>query len=213
MTITETRNTFWEKVLGVCGFLAPIIGFALIFLAISSYPEFSWINNALSDLGIVEGSTATLFNTGLLISGALFFIFAIGLFSYFKETTTGIIGALILVLASVALFAIGVFPEDIRPLHYIFSVMFFMLLPLSLLVTTLAFLSRRQMQMTLFTLLVAFAAAAPWLLYFAVQYVPGVAIPEIISGFAGSTWTVVLGGKMLKQASHSKTIPRNTYGS
>ena len=203
--MTKSADVLWRKVAGTCGFLTPIIAFALIFSAIASYPEFNWTDNALSDLGIVEGATATLFNSGLLISGALGLVFASGLFVFLKEATVGKIGAFIFVLASMALFAIGVFPENIRPVHYIVSVMFFVLLPTSMLVITGAFWLRRQVRMAVFTLLVAVTAAAPWVLYFAVQYVPGVAIPEAVSAFAGSVWTVVLSGKMLKQASRSKT--------
>jgi hypothetical membrane protein len=54
-------------------------------------------------------------------------------------------------------------------------------------------------------LLVTVAAATPWVLYFSIHYVSGVAIPEAISAFAGSVWAVVLSGKMLRKASHSKT--------
>ena len=203
--MTKSADALWRKVSGTCGFLTPIIAFALIFSAIASYPEFSWTDNALSDLGIVEGATATLFNSGLLISGALCLVFATGLFVSLKEATVGKIGAFMFVLASVALFAIGVFPENIRPLHYIVSVMFFVLLPISMLVITGAFWLMHQVRMAVFTLLVAVTASAPWVLYFAVQYVPGVAIPEAVSAFAGSVWAVVLSGKMLKQASRSKT--------
>jgi len=203
--MTKSADALWRKVSGTCGFLTPIIAFALIFSAIASYPEFSWTDNALSDLGIVEGATAALFNSGLLISGALCLVFATGLFVFLKEATVGKTGAFIFALASIALFAIGVFPENIRPVHYIVSVMFFVLLPISLLVITGAFWLMRQVRMAVFTLLVAVTAAAPWVLYFAVQYVPGVAIPEAISAFAGSVWAVVLSGKMFKQASLSKT--------
>jgi hypothetical membrane protein len=59
--------------------------------------------------------------------------------------------------------------------------------------------------MVVFTLLIAVAAATPWILYFTVHYVHGVAIPEFASAFAGSVWTVVLGYKMLKMLPQSKT--------
>jgi hypothetical membrane protein len=205
--MAKFNNALWLKVSGICGFLTPIIAFALIFSAIASYPEFSWVDDALSDLGIVEGATAVLFNSGLLISGALCLIFATGLFVYLKKHFVGKIGAFIFVLASLALFAIGVFPENIRPTHYIVSVAFFVLLPISLLVTVGTFWLMHKTRMATFTLLVAVAAATPWVLYFAfaIHYVPGVAIPEAISAFAGSVWAVVLSGKMLRKASHSKT--------
>jgi hypothetical membrane protein len=58
--------------------------------------------------------------------------------------------------------------------------------------------------MALFTLLIAIAAALPWILLFAVHYVSGVAIPEFASAVAGSVWTVVLSYKMFKAASQPK---------
>jgi hypothetical membrane protein len=89
--------------------------------------------------------------------------------------------------------------------HYFVSVMFFVLLPLSMLVIVGGFWLIRQVRMAVFTLLVAVVAAAPWVLLFSVRYVSGVAVPEAVSAFAGSVWAVVLSGKMLKQASRSKT--------
>jgi hypothetical membrane protein len=198
-------NHAWLKISGICGFLTPLVAFALIFSAIASYPEFSWTGNALSDLGVVEGITATLFNSGLLIGGVLCFVFATGLFMSLRERALGKIGAFVFVLASLALFAIGVFPEDIRPTHYIVSVMFFMLLPIAMLIIAEAFWLMHRARMAAFTLLVAVAAATPWVLYFTVPYASNVAIPEAVSAFAGAVWAVTLSGKMLKQASHSKT--------
>jgi len=202
--MAKSNNVLWLKVAGACGFLAPLTAFALIFSAIASYAEFSWVDNALSDLGVVTGITATLFNSALLISGALCFVFATGVFAFLKEQAIGKIGAVIFLLASVALFAIGVFPENIHPTHYIVSVMFFVLLPIAMLIITGAFWRMHQVRMALFTLLVAVAAATPWVLYFAIYYVSGVAIPETVSAFAGSVWAVVVSGKMLRHASRSK---------
>jgi hypothetical membrane protein len=198
------KDALWLRVSGICGFLAPVFAFALIFSAIASYAQFSWVDNALSDLGVVSGVTAVLFNSGLLIGGVLCFIFATGLFVFLKERTLGRIGAFMFVLASLALFAIGVFPENVHPVHYLVSVAFFGLLPISMLIIVGAFWLMRQVRMAVFTLLVAVAAAAPWVLYFSIHYVSGVAVPEAVSAFAGSVWAVVLSGKMLRQASRSK---------
>ena len=41
----------------VAGIATPIVAFASILTAIASYPQFSWTNNALSDLGVVAGVT------------------------------------------------------------------------------------------------------------------------------------------------------------
>jgi len=203
--MTKLDDALWLKIAGICGFLTPIIAFALIFSAIASYPEFSWTDNALSDLGIVEGNTAVLFNSGLLAGGVLCITFATGLLVYLKKHVAGKIGASIFILASIALFAIGVYPENISPTHYIVSVMFFTLLPISMLIITGAFWLMHKARMAAFTLLVAVAAATPWVLYFATNYAPNVAVPEAVSAFAGAVWAAVLSGKMLRKASRSKT--------
>jgi hypothetical membrane protein len=189
---------------GTCGFLAPVLAFAFIFLAVASHPQFSWVDNALSDLGVVSGVTAVLFNSGLFIGGALCFVFATGLFVFLGERALGRIGACVLVLASLALVAIGVFPESVRFVHYFVSVAFFVLLPLSMLFIVGAFWLKGQVRMAVFTFLVAVIAVAPWVLLFSVRYVSGVAIPEFVSGLAGAVWAVVLSGNMLRQASRSK---------
>jgi hypothetical membrane protein len=182
--------------------VTPVLAFTCILTAIASYPAFSWTRNALSDLGVVSGVTGPLFNFGLYVSGFLIFIFAVlGLFTYLGKQWVGRIGAAFFAATGVALVGIGFFPENMAPYHYLFSVAFFVLLPISLFVITGAFALRRQAKMAVFTLLTAVVAALPWILYVYIQYVPGVAIPEAISSLAGSVWAVVLGYKMLRAAS------------
>ncbi len=191
------------KVAGTCGVLAPIIAYACILSAIASWSQFSWVNNALSDLGVQPGITAPLFNSGLVVSGLLFIFFATGLFPLLGKSVIGKVGAAVFVLACVALVCIGVFNEHFSPTHYIVSVMLFVLLPISLLILTGAFWLKGHKGLSVFTLALAFAAATPWVLQFTVHYVSNVAIPEFISGLAGVAWTIVLSYKMLKEASRS----------
>jgi hypothetical membrane protein len=202
--LPHTKNATWLRTSGTCGILAPILAFAFIFSAIASYSQFSWVDNALSDLGVVPGATAVLFNSGLIISGVLCFVFATGLFVFLGERAVGRVGAFVLGAATLALVAIGVFPESVRPVHYMVSVAFFVLLPISLLIITGAFWFKGQVRMAVFTLLVAIAAVAPWVLLFSVRYVSGVAVPEFVSALAGAVWAIVLGYKMIKEASRAK---------
>lgn len=204
--MSKLKHKLWLKLSGLCGFSAPVLALALIFSAVASYSQFSWLDNALSDLGVVPGATALLFNAGLIVGGVLSFIFATGLFVFLGERVVGKLGAFCFVIASLALSAIGVFPENVQPMHYLVSVMFFVFQTISMLIIVGAFWLMRQVRMVVFTLLVAVGAALPWALYFSVHYVSGVAIPEIVSGFAGSVWAVVLSGKMLKKSSRSKTL-------
>jgi hypothetical membrane protein len=190
------------EVAGACGLIAPFVAYACILVAVGSWAKFSWVNNALSDLGVQSGITAPLFNSGLVVSGILFIVFATGLFPLLGKSVVGKVGATVFVLACVALVCIGVFNEHFSPTHYIVSVMLFVFMPISLLILTGAFWHKGHKGLSVFTLALALVAVVPWILEFTVHYVSGVAIPELVSGLAGAAWTMVLGNKMLKEASH-----------
>jgi hypothetical membrane protein len=197
--MSTSRNAVYQRLGASAGIVAPILGFACILSAIATYPPFSWTNNALSDLGVVSGVTGALFNFGLVASGFLAFNFAIfGLFTYFGKSWVGKIGSVVFAGATLALIAIGVFNESYSPTHYLVSVTFFMLAPISLFILTSAFWTCSQRRMSVFTVTIGFIAALPWLLLFAFNYVPNVAIPESVSGIAVSAWAIVVGKKMLK---------------
>jgi hypothetical membrane protein len=180
------------------GISAPILGFTCILSAVASYQQFSWTNNALSDLGIISGVTGPLFNFGLIASGILAFFFtALGLYNFSGETMIGKVGSGAFEAATIALIGIGIFNENFQGTHYILSVAFFVLAPISLFILTFAFWVCHQRGIAFFTVLVGLAAALPWILQFAFNYVPSVAIPEFISGIAVSAWTGVLSKRIL----------------
>lgn len=207
------------RISGACGILTPIIAFMFIGLAIDSAPEFSWTENALSDLGVIPGATAYLFNYGLIISGILGFVFATSLFRmmrFFDMLSAdgrshilghkGLGGAMFFSLACLALVAIGVFPENVRYAHFLASVAFFVLLLVALMLFGIGFWQLKQKPLAAFTLLLGVVGAVPWLLLFVLRYVSGVAIPELISAVAGGFWAAVFGYKMLKMALQKKRI-------
>jgi hypothetical membrane protein len=202
----EQRKNNLQRSFAGCGIIAPVLAFTCILIAIATYPSFSWTNNALSDLGVVSGVTGPVFNFGLYVSGLLALNFAVfGLYNYLGRRWVGKAGALVFAAAGLALMGIGFAPENRVPFHYLFSVAFFVLLPIALLIITAVFAFERRARMAWFTLAVAVVAALPWILYFSVHYVPGVAIPEAVSGLAGSVWAEALGYKMIKAASQPKT--------
>jgi len=199
--LPEHRNAGKQRFGAATGIFAPIIAFTCILIAIASFPSFRWTSNALSDLGVVAGVTELLFNFGLCASGLLALNFAVfGLYAYLGKTRVGKIGAAAFAAATIALIAIGVFNEHYSGTHYAVSVAFFMLMPISMFIITCAFLLAHQGQMAVFTFSIGIAAALPWLLLFAFKYVPNVAIPEFVSGLIVSTWTIVLGYKILKSS-------------
>jgi hypothetical membrane protein len=190
-----------QEIGAVAGLLAPVLAFTCILSAIASYPEFSWTNNALSDLGVVRGVTGPLFNVGLCTSGFLGLIFAVfGLITYLGKSFVGKVGASAFAAATVALIAIGVFNESFSGTHYAVSVAFFVLVPISLFIITCVFILAHQTQTAVLTVGIGIVAALPWVLLFAFHYVPDVAIPETISGLAVSAWTISFSYRILKQA-------------
>ena len=157
----------------------------------------------MSDLGVQAEPTSILFNYGLVASGVLTLVFGIELYGLLGSTVSGKTGVFLFILASLALVAIGVFNENYTPIHWYVSVIFFMSFSLSMFVLTVALLKSGELSIGLFTFLVAMSAAIPWIAYFAVHYVEGVAVPETISALAASMWAVVIGFKMLRKPSHS----------
>jgi len=196
--MSEPKNLVYQRIGAASGIVSPIVAFVCILTAIATYPTFSWTNNALSDLGVVSGITASLFNFGLLASGILAFNFAIfGLFTYFGKSWTGKIGSIIFAAATIALIAISVFNENFSPTHYIVSVAFFTFAPIALFILTFGFWLNHQRGIAAFTVAVGVGAALPWILLFTFNYVPNVAIPEFLSALAVSVWAMFLGKKML----------------
>ena len=191
------RNTLCQSIGAAAGIAAPLLAFTCILTAIASYPAFSWTNNALSDLGVIPGITSLLFNFGLIISGFLSFTFAVlGLYVFLRASWAGKIGTAVFAAANLALMSIGIFNENFSPTHYLVSVAFFTLVPISLFILSCAFWLRYQRGMAVFTVLSGILAALPWLLL-AFNYIPNVAVPEFLSGLAVSAWAVMIAKKML----------------
>ncbi len=193
------RNSLKYRIGIAGGIAAPIVAFACILTAIASYPQFSWTDNALSDLGVVTGITGSLFNFGLFTAGVLAFIFAsLGLFTFMGKSSLGKVGSGFFAAATIALICIGIFNENFSPTHYIVSVAFFMLAPIGLFILTCAFYRKRKRGIAAFTAAIGAVAALPWILQFIIYYVPKVAIPETVSALAFSVWAIVLAKIMLK---------------
>lgn len=191
------------KISAICGILTPILAFSCILLSITFAPDFSWTDNALSDLGVMPNPTAILFNSGLIISGILGTVFALGLFSVLKGKSTGRAGTLLFLLDCLALAAIGAFSENTGRMHFYVSIAFFVLFPFSMLLMTAHFVLKSRNRMAVFTFLVSVFAAAVWVVELWVRYVPGVAIPETLSGIAASLWVIVTSFIILRATSRS----------
>jgi len=167
----------------MAGFLAPIVAFVAIAIAIAAHPWFSFTENAISDLGAMSVEDNYILNNGLIIAGILAVIFSYGLYKD-QKSALGKLGVIIFIIASISLILIGLFPEDFKiPIHYPASVSFFVLGSFGILIVGLADERRwfGAFSITLFSI--------GWILALVCLAIfNGVAIPELIGAVAISLW-------------------------
>ncbi len=185
-----------RRIAGVCGITSQLVGLIALLVVISSSPWFSWTENDISVLG-VEGSATTLFNGGLILTGLLSLIFAIGLGRSLLSSRLGQLGVVSLILGSIAISAVGIFPRSIDLPHDVASVAFFMFIILALLFIGVAAITASQMRWGLLSLVAGVLIIAFWL---APWPWSGGAIPQLLFCLPWSLWTIIFGVGLLVRA-------------
>ncbi len=180
------------RLFGWFGIVTPVLGFLMIFLAISTAPWFSWQGNALSDLG-VEGLTAAIFNGGLIMTGSVMAVFSLSVYEFGKEDWLGRAGFRLLLLACIFLLGIGVFPETAGGIHLQFSVAFFVALPVAIIVNSVYMIRQGHRNLGVLGIAAGVVAISIWVLPW-----EGVAIPEAVSAASAGVWSTVVGIWMVK---------------
>jgi hypothetical membrane protein len=182
------------KVSGVCGILSPFLAFLFIFLAVSCFEGFDFGRNALSDLAGKDATflSTLFFNSGLIISGILTLVFSVGLKSFLPKGFVGALGHCIFVLDAVALCLVGVFPETAGKIHFYVSVAFFTLFPIAMFFIGAQILYVRRKSLGVFTIIDGLFSVFVWFLPY-----NGLAVPETLAALTASSWSLVLGTKML----------------
>ena len=105
--------------------LAAVLAFLAFFLlAVFSFPGYSSFENVLSDLGTGEKSALWL-NAGVVISGIFLALFFAAIAKTGLKPRIEKAGAVLGILGSVSLIAVGVFPASVEPLHSVASLGFF----------------------------------------------------------------------------------------
>lgn len=183
-----------RRIAGVCGIASQVIGLVSLLVAVSMSPWFSWTENYLSVLG-VKGSATTLFNSGLILTGLLSLVFAIGLGkSFLSSRLLGQLGMVGLALGSVALSAMGIFPRSIDIPHNCASLAFFLFISLAIFLIGLRLITLSQKAWGVLSLTVV-------ILINVFQLIPwpwsGGAIPQLLSVLPWSLWTMTFGVRLL----------------
>ena len=136
-------RSYIYPILGILAFMIPLFS---ITLSIAFSPWFSFLENALSDLGYsMKSGVAPIFNFGLCTGGILLIIFGIMCVARVANKLLG----LILALSGYFLILIAVFDEVYGQLHYIVSLLFFLSLALETLMYAYIYKSLKALSMLL----------------------------------------------------------------
>ena len=190
---SSRRGTVLRRIAGVCGTTSQLVAITTLLVAISGSPWFSWTESHISVLG-VEGSAATLFNLGLVLTGVLSLIFAIGLRQSLLSSRLGQLGMVSLILGSIAISAMGIFPRTIDLPHDSASIAFFVFIILAFLLIGVAAITASQLKWGLLSLTAGVLIIAFWLVPWPWS---GGAIPQLLFCLPWSLWTIVFGVGLL----------------
>ena len=192
------KKLYLSKIGGLSGILGPIIAFTSILLAIYYSPWFSWTENWLSDLGVYENSSA-IFNTGLILAGIFGTIFTIAIMQLsMLKNILGRLGTTLLFIDMLALSAVGIFPEDTGSIHTSVSVLFFALIPLSLLLIGFALRKSSEKRLGLFVIYLGIISICLSSLFLVPRPMGSNAIAEIFPAILIAIFSKVLGIKLLR---------------
>jgi hypothetical membrane protein len=168
-----------ERYYALFGLVGPLIAFFFIITSILLAPWFRWENNALSDLGhSVDSNVAPLFNFGLLLSGFFTILYSLlSLKNHARYTSY------LLMFSGLLLQLIATFDETYGSLHFLVSVMFFVMLCF----VSISFVMEKKSILALIALILGIVS---WILWGVKFYVAGIAVPETVSSIVISVWVM-----------------------
>ncbi len=120
MTLRKQAVVALPFIAGSAGVFVPVVAFIGIGLGLQAAPWFSWVADAVSDLG-VSSVSAGFFNSGMICAGVLMFVFASGIYRGLSRKVGVCLG-----VASGALIGIGIAPETMFVPHWVCSACFFL---------------------------------------------------------------------------------------
>lgn len=190
--MTASRNPGFLRVAGLCGVIAPLFSFGLIFYAVAISPWFGWQTNALSDLGLYRRPSALPFNVALIGGGVLNVMLVLGMGRWVGRGWLGRLGTVASLVGAVALALIGVFPENYLDLHWTAAATYFMVTPIgyALLGAEIWRNGRRAHGAS------AIAAAVAAFLVMIVMPHDGLAVPELVAALLLSSRAFSMGMKL-----------------
>ena len=194
----ENKNLMFLRLSSVCGFLGSTLPLILVLSATFLSSWFSWSANALSELGV--GEQAILFNSAMLIGGALNFLFAVGLYKYLGKEKLIRAGVVSILLSSICLALVGVFTINYHIPHGLAAFGYFVFAPAGFL---LIGFGEEEDTIRKLSLACGFAALLAILVLptavFVLSLNVGFAVPELVEGLIISTWTIYMSVRLLRR--------------
>jgi hypothetical membrane protein len=194
----KTKIPILLRLAGVCGLLGAVLPLVMVLLATFLSTWFSWNANALSELGV--GEQATIFNSAMLIGGALNFLFALGVRQYLNKEKLIRAGIVSIMIGSVSLALVGVFTIDYLALHGIVAFGYFVLAPAGFLLIGFGTKERTIKNLSYACGLAALLAILVLpVIIFVLPFKVGFAVPELVEGLVIAVWTVFMSAKLLRR--------------
>jgi hypothetical membrane protein len=196
------KRLLQPDVAAVAGMVGPFYAFMSIMIAIIVSPWFTWTGNALSDLGNLSRYptspvSSLVFNSGLILAGIITIFSVLGLIMNVKKHIGALVSAVVLLVGTIALICIGLFPENFPPWHFTFSVILFASIALAMLLFGGVFVYYKQTRrLGYFSFATGLTAMSPWIPYLFFNWSIGAAIPEIISSITVYVWVLVMCTKL-----------------
>jgi len=181
---------------GVSGILGSLLPLIMVLAATVLSSWFRWDANALSELGV--GEESALFNSAVLLGGALNFLFALGLRQYLNGEKLVKTGVASIMVSSVCLAFIGIFTIDYHLMHGVAALGYFVLAPVGFMM--IGFGTKESAIKKLSVACGITALLAILVLPITVLVLPfkvGFAVPELIEALVISAWTVFMSAKLI----------------
>lgn len=194
----QPNGVDWNLLIQYSGVAGSLLGWTAVVAAVVSSAQFSWTQNAISDLGATTEAEPWLLNAGLLFGGLLVTPFGLWLWQR-ADRSIQQLGAVTFCLTGLSLAAIGAFPIG-TPVHLPVSVNFHTIGTISLLLYGSGSITASYVRRGLVSLWFVLVHLLSWLVWSAgLRVGPGLAIPELVGTvlFTGWIW-------MQSSTSHSR---------
>ncbi|MDV3103657.1 DUF998 domain-containing protein [Thermococcus waiotapuensis] len=173
----------FEKLSAYISVFLPVIFLAGLTVVLGKNPWFSFTNNALSDMGSLKNPERWYFNGFLMAFAVITLIAAVGAFR------SGL--SYLMIFASVSLFLVGVFPEEL-PYHSPAAVLFYLIALADIAITGIKLGRSGVSPGYLWSVLAIFTFIL--MLYLIKAHVfRGLAIPEMVGAITILAWFVYIG--------------------